>query len=59
MIEGGRFSMWLTPIWILLWLISGAGTLALGTPVFWALLFAIVYDLFYNGYYQRGWVRRP
>jgi len=38
---------------------SGGAALAIGTPVFWALIVAIVADIFWTGYWNRGWVRRP
>ena len=48
-----------TIFWVILWLMSGGAALAIGTPVFWALIVAIVADIFWTGYWNRGWVRRP
>ena len=52
--------MWLTAIWLVMWLLLGNLTFTFGSGgAFWALVVAIIYDFFWNGYWNRGWVRRP
>lgn len=51
--------MWYTIFFVILWLMSGGGSLSIGTPTFWALIVAIIVDLVWNGWYSRIWQRRP
>lgn len=51
--------MFYTIFWVILWLFNGGASLAIGTPQFWALVVALIVDIFWFGYWQRGWVRRP
>lgn len=51
--------MWLTPIWLVVWLITGGTTFTFGNGgAFWGLVIALAYDLFWNAYYTRPWIRR-
>lgn len=45
--------MLLTCFWVVMWLLSGATSLSIGTPAFWALLFALIVDIFFYGYVRR------
>lgn len=56
--KGGEIMVY-TIIWLIVWLCSGATTFTFGTGgVFWALVVAILADIFWTGYWNRGWVRK-
>jgi hypothetical protein len=43
-------------IWLILWLITGAGSFTFGNPVFWSFIVALLADLLIRGwpYISRG-----
>jgi hypothetical protein len=50
--------MFYTILFVILWLMSGGAALAIGTPVFWALIVAVLADIFAFGYLRRqAWYR--
>lgn len=45
--------MFYTILWVIIWLMGGAPALAFGTPVFWALVVALLIDIFWYGFWPR------
>lgn len=53
--------MWYTILWLIVWLLLGNSTFTFGTGgAFWALVVAIVADLFFVGFWpnRTTWFRR-
>ncbi len=47
-----------TVFFVILWLIMGAPALMIGTTIFWALIVAVLVDIFWTGYWNRGYIRK-
>jgi hypothetical protein len=44
-----------TIFWVILFLMGGGTNLTFGSMEFWALVVAIIADVFWFGLWQRGW----
>jgi hypothetical protein len=44
--------MYYTILWLIIWLLTGAGGFSFNSPVFWSLIVAVVADIFLKGFFR-------
>jgi hypothetical protein len=49
-----------TIIWLVVWLLLGNSTFTFGNGgAFWSLVIALIVDILWTGYWNKGYIRRP